>query len=182
MPILAKASSGTDYKPAPEGQHQAVCCDVIDLGVMESTWQGKVNKRHKIRIVFQIGELRDDEKPHTVSQMFTLSLDERGKLRPFLESWRGKKFAEAELVDGFDVERLIGANAIVQVVHNRREDKVFANINSIMAPLKGMEKMAVSGGYVRVQDREPEQAQQAPPPDERGYPDSWDELDNSLPF
>ena len=40
MPIIAK--TGGDFTPAPAGTHAAVCVDVIDLGVIEVNYQGKV--------------------------------------------------------------------------------------------------------------------------------------------
>ena len=48
MPIVA--SRGGTYTPPPEGSHDAVFCDVEDLGVVETLY----GKKHQIRIVWQI--------------------------------------------------------------------------------------------------------------------------------
>lgn len=155
MGIIAKASPS--FIPAPEGQFAAVCADVVDLGMITTEWNGSKRTAHKIRVVFLIEEFTDDNRPFTVSQLFTLSLSEKANLRKFLESWRGKAFTPAELSDGFDVEKLIGANAVVQVVHATKGDKVYANIQTIMKPMKGMNAVAIPQDYVRAKDRAPEE-------------------------
>lgn len=177
MAIIAKNEGGT-FTPAPEGQFQAVCVDVVDMGILESTWEGKVRKVHKIRIVFQLDELGEDGKPFMVSQFLTLSLGEKANLRKFLESWRGKKFSADELRDGFDVEKLIGAGALIQVVHAEKGEKVYANIQSIMKAPKGAAPLQPKD-YVRVQDR-PENG--ASTPDAREYGHAVEEELESLPF
>jgi len=56
MPIIAKA--GATFIPAPAGTHPAICCDVVDLGEVEVTFQGKTQRKHKIVICPQrSGEL-----------------------------------------------------------------------------------------------------------------------------
>jgi len=155
MPIIAKESSG-DFTPAPEGLHQAVCVDVVDLGMQDNPFQPG-QKRRRGRIVWQIDELMDSGERFTASRVFTISLNEQGALRPFLEAWRGKRFTPEEL-RGFDLERLIGANCQLQIIHEpRREGGVFANVSNALPLPKGVEKL-VPAGYVRVADRttEPE--------------------------
>lgn len=151
MGIIAKA--GPTFVPAPEGQFPAVCADVVDLGMVTTEWNGSKRTAHKIRIVFLISEQTDDGRPFTVSQLFTLSLSEKANLRKFLESWRGRAFTAAELTDGFDIEKLLGADAVVQIVHAQKGDKVYANIQAIMKAMKGMDKVAIPSDYVRAKDR-----------------------------
>ena len=151
MGIIAKA--GPTFVPAPEGQFPAVCADVVDLGMVTTEWNGSKRTAHKIRIVFLISEQTDDGRPFTVSQLFTLSLSEKANLRKFLESWRGRAFTAAELTDGFDIEKLLGADALVQIVHAQKGDKVYANIATIMKAMKGMDKVTIPSDYVRAKDR-----------------------------
>jgi hypothetical protein len=141
MPILATAK-GT-YTPAPEGVHQAVCVDVIDLGIVYSE---KFNSSaHKIDIVFQINAVNpENNKRFLIRSRNTLSLSPKANLRVFLEAWRGKKFTSEDLEKGFDVEKLVGANANINVVHNGD----WANIASIMPLTQGQPKID-NLGYVR---------------------------------
>ena len=52
--VMAQGSSGKKYTPAPAGTHQAVCVDVVDLGVIEKTWQGKTRRQPCVQFRFQI--------------------------------------------------------------------------------------------------------------------------------
>jgi hypothetical protein len=152
MALMAKAQGG--FRPAPEGIHQAVCVDVVNLGLQKSVWQGRDTLRHMARIVFQIEARKPDGGRFQVSASFNLTLDERGRLRPFLEAWRGRRFTDEELTHGFDIERLIGVNAYVQILHATRGGNTYANIQSIMPPRLDEPKLGPES-YVRVCDREP---------------------------
>ncbi len=151
MAIYAKASGGTKYQPAPEGTHAAVCVDVVDLGMLKVSFGGKEKEQHKVRIVWQIDEDRDDGKPFQVQRRYTLSLHEKAALRKDLEAWRGRVFTDAEL-EGFDVETLLSVPCLLSVVHNTRDGDTYANINRIMRLPKAMEAPRPRD-YVRVCDR-----------------------------
>lgn len=157
MPIIA-ADNRKEWTPAPEGLAQAVCVDVVDMGVVETQFGPK----HKVRIVFQLDILSpDDGKRHQVSKMYSLSLAERANLRKDLETWRGKKFTADEL-HGFDLEKLIGANAQLQIIHNiSDEGRTWANIQAII-PLGKGERRIHPLDYVRVKDRSEQPKQQDP--------------------
>lgn len=156
MPIIATAGDSKTYTPAPEGTHQAVCVDVVDIGLKPNPFKDGA-MQHKVDLVWQIDELRDDGKRHLIFKRYTLSLNEKATLRHDLESWRGRPFTAAEEA-GFDVETVIGANCLINVQHKpstRDAGKVFANVVSVMPLIKGMTKIAVAG-YVRAQDQQPE--------------------------
>jgi hypothetical protein len=174
-----------DFETHPEGQFRAVCVDVVDLGMVENKTFGKM--QHKIAVVFHTEARMRDGRPFEHWERFTATLSEKGALRKFLVGWRGRAFTDAELA-GFDLEKLIGVNAVVQITHNRSGDKTFANTSSIMLPMKGMEKLALTDGYIRRKDRQPEMSKTPEPamagagydgdpgPDESGYDD------DDLPF
>lgn len=162
MPIIAKAGGG-NFTPAPAGSHAAVCVDVVDLGMLKVTWGGKEKTQHKIRLVWQIEEDREDGKPFQVNRRYTLSLHEKAGLRKDLESWRGKPFSEQEL-DGFDVEVLIGVPCLLSVIHAKGNDgSIFANVASIMKLPKGI-AAPTPRDYVRVCDRQPTEGVADAPP------------------
>jgi hypothetical protein len=149
MPIYA--SAGGDFKPAPAGAHAAICVDVIDLGVILTEYAGLKKPQHKVRIVWQIDEERDDGKLFTVSRPYTLSLHQKATLRRDLESWRGKSFTEDEL-KRFDLESLIGVPAMLNVIHAFKEGKTFANVAGVMKLMKGL-SAPVPRDYVRKAER-----------------------------
>jgi hypothetical protein len=151
VPIMASVGSGRKFQPAPPGVHQAVCVDVVDLGLLEVTYGGKTKQQHKIRIVWQIEELMDDMRPFIVQKRYTLSLSEKANLRKDLESWRGRAFTETEL-EAFDVETVLGANCLLNVMRVDKEGESYANITAVMPIKKGMPKLTIRD-YVRVVDR-----------------------------
>ena len=157
MPIIARGSSSS-YTPCPAGLHHAVCVDVEDLGVEVSDKfkdkNGKPVEAHKIRIVWQIDEPRMESGARFLtSRFFTLSLNEKAKLRPFLESWRGRPFTQDDLKNGFDVEKLIGVNCTLQVLLGDDGERTY--VANIMPPVKGAELIQPEN-YTRKQDRDDE--------------------------
>ena len=160
MPIVAK-SSGSSFVPAPAGVHVGVCVDVVDLGVLEVTYNKQTKKQHKIRIVWQIAEDMQDGKPYICQKRYTLSLHEKAALRKDLESWRGRAFTDEEL-KGFDVETILNVGCLLNVIHENKGGDIFANVTSIMRLPKGMHA-PTQRDYVRVIDREPKQAEPVGP-------------------
>lgn len=151
MPIVVKYEA-KQFTPVSEGLHQAVCVDVVDLGMKETQWGAK----QKVRIVWQVEELNDGGNRQTVIKEYTMSLNPKATLRKDLETWRGKKFSEPEL-QGFDLEKLLEVNAQVQVVHNLADDgRIFSNVQAIVPVGRGMTALRPNN-YTRVKDRPTEQ-------------------------
>lgn len=152
MAIIAKSSGdGQSFDPAPAGAHRAVCVDVIDRGILDVTWQGQTKKQHKVDLAWQIDEAREDGKRFLVFKRYTLSLNEKAALRKDLESWRGRAFTREEEM-GFDVEAVIGKSCLLNVAQNRKGDRTYANVVSVMPLMKGMGAM-VAEDYTRVSER-----------------------------
>jgi hypothetical protein len=169
------ASAGAKFEVCPAGSFAAVCCDVVDMGIVKTNYSGKEKKQHKIRIGWQVNEDRNDGKPFIVWKRYTLSLHEKSALRKDLEPWRGRPFTEEEL-QGFDVETVIGAPCMIAVVQNAAGGNVYANVSGIMRLPKGMNAPAVDPAYIRFQDRPKDgEAEGAPePPDQDFGPDLSD--------
>lgn len=157
MPIIATAGeSKKAYAPAPAGVHHGVCVDVVDMGMLEVTYAGKTKKQHKVRLVWQIDETnRETGERHIAQKRYTLSLSEKATLRKDLESWRGKAFTREEEM-GFDLEKLIGVNAFLNVMQVQKDGSTYANVASVMPLKKGMPKMDAEK-YVRIKDRKPDE-------------------------
>ena len=140
-----------DFQLHPEGFLQGVCVDVVDLGLKPTQYGDK----HKCRIVWETTALMPDGRPFVIMESFNVSLNTKSKLRKDLESWRGAKFNEQDLA-GFDMEKLIGANCQLQIIHaTDSEGKQWANVQSVVPLSAGMKPIQASGKYTRVQDRNP---------------------------
>jgi len=130
------SDNGGDFTPAPAGTHRAVCVELIDLGTQHGEYQGKPVARNQIIIRWELSdELMEDGQPYLVSGFYTNSLSEKSKLRPLLESWRGRPFTEEELVK-FDLQNILGAPCLISVVHKENRARVAA----ASALPKGMER------------------------------------------
>jgi hypothetical protein len=161
--IVKDNGSGGDFTPAPEGQFQGVCVDVEDLGISTKDYGQGPKEVDELRVVLQLKvtdaqgqEIKTEQGGrYIVSRTFTKSLSQKSNLRPFLESWRGRKFTQDEL-DGFNVEKLVGANALVQVVHNisKKNGNKYANIQTVMPinPAFGLQPLTPEN-YTRKIDR-----------------------------
>lgn len=158
MAIVARENR-REWTQAPEGLHQAICVDVVDLGLVKTEW----GEKPKVALIFQLALLNEDgteelshdfdpPKRYEVRRNFGLSLSGKSALRPFLEAWRGRKFTKEEL-EGFDLEKLIGVNCQLQIIHNLSEQgRTFANIQAAVPLGRGMQKVHAQD-YVRVIDR-----------------------------
>lgn len=162
------------YKPAPEGLHLAVCCDVWDIWTEARPEHFGGGLVDKTRIVWQL----EDKDPETgeryeASNIYTASLHEKAKLRQHLEAWRGRKFTDEER-RGFELESIIGICCQIQIVHNIKEGgKTYANVQAVVPVGKGMTKIRVSDDYIRRKDRKRDNA-----PADNGAPIT----DDDVPF
>ncbi len=145
-------SAGTTYLPAPEGLHNAVCVDVVDLGLQDVIWQGKAKKQLKLRVVWELEAKMEDGRPFIAGKRYTASLHERSQLSKDLTIWRGRAFTVEER-DGFELETIVGVPCQVQIVHIEKDSRIYDNIISITKADKQY-KVKPTGDYVRVKDRE----------------------------
>ena len=143
MALLASDKGGGDFEPIPEGIHPAVCYGVYDLGNQwsEGSKEGKswAKWTQKVLIQWELPlqriEYEGEDRPKATSRIFTLSLDKKSNLRPFLQGWRGKSFTVEEL-EGFDISKLLGVNCQLQIIHAVVGDNTYANIQAAIPATK----------------------------------------------
>lgn len=153
MSLVARNKGGADFAPIPAGMHHAVCYQVVDLGTQPS-YNPNFPPREQVCFTWELPEERievtregSDKKenlPRSISAIFTTSLHPKSKLLPMLESWRGRKFTPEEL-DGFHLEKVLGQNCLLNVVHADGKDKegkprVYANVSTVSPLMKGTAK------------------------------------------
>lgn len=179
MPIVARQPE-SNFAPCPEGLQQVVCVDVIDLGLVDTGW----GESHQVRLVWQTHRLDDRGRPFQLRKQYRNSLHEKANLRRDLEMWRGRKFSPDEL-KGFDLEKLIGINAQIQVIHDvKDEGRVYANVQAII-PLGVKMPRIAAREYVRAKDKPADQKNVPPPPPTAGPPPIADDdyvTDDEIPF
>ena len=124
----------------------------------------KYKPRHMIQLrwVLNAEPPLESGLPHMAVRSFGLSLGEKSSLRPILEAWRGKKFTEEEL-EGFDLERLIGVNCQIQILHNKYQGKTYGNVQAVVPAARGVAKMEIPADYIRQAERDRRAALEANP-------------------
>jgi len=139
MPLNAK-SNQKEFKPIEAGTHVGRVCGITHIGTITDSFKGEEVTRNRVLISFEVpDQLKEDGKPHTISQEFTLSMNKQGNLLPFIESMLGVKL-DKEASKEFDVYTLIGQTAMLNVIHSEpsSEGNVFANIKSVSPLPKSM--------------------------------------------
>ena len=147
--VLQCKDSG-DFKPHPEGIHPAVCVDVMDLGLVETEFQGQKKMVNKVKLVFESEQKTEDGKANcTVSKNFTASLHPKAKLAEFLGKWRGRPVNPGETID---LAKLIGACCTLVISHQQNlSGKTYAAIDAVSKPTR---KVAASGTYNPAETRQ----------------------------
>lgn len=124
-----KATNETKpFELPPEDIYPAVCIGVYDLGLQKTPWGNK----QQVYLQWELDHVKEDGKRFTIGQTYTLSLFDRAPFRIHVENWRGKKFTEAQVKEGFDPLKLLGQACQIQVVHKESKGKTYANVGSIV--------------------------------------------------
>jgi hypothetical protein len=205
MANIASDSGGGDFKPVPAGNHVGICSMVVGLGKqrINSAMFGE-SVKPQIYVAWELpheqmewtdkdGNVRNG--PMRIGRSYTLSLHENAALRHDLESWRGRPFTEEER-RGFDINKLASAPAMVNVTHEERNGKTYANVTAVTPMPKGMDKPALSDSAIIYDDDEfrhnydhlPEwlqkkidaQVKDEPKPEQPAYAGA--DLDDDVPF
>lgn len=135
---------GGDFKRVPAGTHVAVCNLVADLGTQPGSGMYPDPKRQLV-IRWEVpGERIEYEKdgqkvegPQTISRTLTASMNEKAGLRKLLESWRGRKFSDAEAAS-FDVSTILGKPCLLNVTETEKNGETYANVSNVSPLIKGM--------------------------------------------
>lgn len=143
--IASNSGNGGSMKPIEAGTHPAVCYGLVDLGHQYNETYKK--STHKCLVMFEIlDEQMTTKEGHEInrsmSQTYTMSLNEKSKLCKDLIAWRGQPFTEEEL-KGFNLRNIVGAPCLLSIIHTERNGQTYANISGIMKMPKSMSAMVV---------------------------------------
>lgn len=142
--MYVPAPNDTQFALPPAGTHLATCYRVIDLGTQNTTYKGQQKQQHKVLLSWELpDEKMEDGRPFTISQRYTWSMSEKASLRKDLESWRGVPFAEKDFGEGgFDIKNVVGKSCLLNIVHESKGEKTYANIASVSKLMKGQQAPA----------------------------------------
>lgn len=154
MSLIISNTGGGSFeprKPIEAGAYAAVCDMIVDLGVQPSPG-GQFAPKRTVVLRFQIPSVRVEitkdgetkDLPAVISRTVGLSLNEKSTLYALLTSWRGKSFTPEEL-KAFDLSKVAGKPAFINVTHATKGDRTYANLTSIMPMPKGMAAPVLEG-------------------------------------
>ena len=145
MSRYAKATgSGGGFKPE-FGIHNAVCCQLVDMGTHDKEWQGKVvGTANKINIGFEFIDIEldgENETYHPIwGQQETNSLSKKANLRKLLEGWRGKALSDEEL-KSFDLDKLLGLSCHLVIQPNSNGNPKITAISKAKTTFPGKREL-----------------------------------------
>jgi hypothetical protein len=123
-----------------------VLIGIYDIGTQDSTYLGKVTKKRKGILLWElVGERvsgtdqstgEEWDRPRTLSKRYTLSMGDKAALRRDVEAVQGKRMTK-EVAAAFDISSLLGLNAQLQVTQRQEGEKVYNDIHTLMATMKG---------------------------------------------
>ena len=146
--IISESNGGGELPP--KKPQNVVCVGVIDVGEsygIEPNTDPKLGPvgarlvpahpkaenqepKQKIRFIFESEALTEDGRPFRLTDQFNCTLHKESKLKPFLDSW-GVELVKTD--SGYDMEAsCVGKCALVNVTHDERGERTWANISSIM--------------------------------------------------
>jgi hypothetical protein len=123
-----KSSGGGDYEKPPPGNHPAVLVAVIDMG---HQWQepfkgdpkSKGAWQHRAFFVWELVTKKQSgsTRNHVIGLDLTLSLNEKAKLRKWVEARMGRPIAEGE---NYDAAKELGLPCLLNVVEKNGYPKI----------------------------------------------------------
>jgi hypothetical protein len=137
----------SDFVQIEPGTFVARCYSMIEIGTIETEFNGEKKKAHQVNITWELPEevaiFREENgpEPFVVSKTYNLSMHEKSTLRKDLESWRGVGFTEEE-AKHFDITKLLGKPCILSIIHEPGKvdpTKKYVKISSISKLMKGQE-------------------------------------------
>lgn len=157
MSLSNRPKPKSDLPPIPAGMHHAILYSVVDLGTQYSKFYDKSS--YKVAFTWEFPMVRgefekDGEKkdlPRALSKTYTYSMHEKASLYKHLKSWWGRELTGEEVV-GFDLGDLAGHNATLQIMHTSKDDRIYANIESVLPLMPNMSELAPENALV-VYDR-----------------------------
>ncbi len=141
----------------PSGLQKFRCIQVIDLGTQKKEYLGAVKYQKRVMLTIELvntnHQFKEGEKemPFVIKQEFTNSLDERGKLLPFLESWKGESIQGNELDDLDLFKFCLNRTGLVNVTigtSKKNPSVKFAQISAIMPQQEGEKTPAARNAII----------------------------------
>jgi len=108
------------FEKPPVGNHPAVLVALIDMGHQEQEFGGKVTYPHRAFFVWELVTEKmsgTKDRNHVIGIDLTVSLNEKAKLRQWIEARVGKKMPDDAQ---YDVSKELGQPCMLDVIANKK--------------------------------------------------------------
>lgn len=145
--------AGKKYEQPDAGMFIGTIIDVVDLGIVQTTYGPK----HKIRIVWVLDKNDSEGKPFGVISTYNAKMDERSSLYKDV----AKIFDTPAPPVPFDSENLLGRTnrLYLKKTTNAVTGKVYTNVGDILPLALGQSGPQAPQGFIRVKDKPKQQMQ-----------------------
>jgi hypothetical protein len=137
MAFKYEDSGSKEFERPDVGQKAGRCLMAIEMGTVKNDFpDAKYPTKPEILLVFELNQLMEDGRPFVVSEKMTFSFGDNAHMMRHLIPWRGgNKYTEDEK-RGFDLGKLVGKAALVQIYESpdkHKPEKIWTNIKQIAA-------------------------------------------------
>lgn len=140
MPMIITAKPAK-FEIPDEGEHLGVLVDIVDLGETETGY----GLKDRVQFRWLVEQRGKDGKPLSVRQKpHNKSMHEKATLRKDIKRILGK-----DPGDTFDIETLLGVNALLEIEHHTHEGRTYANIIAIRRPANGDRVLQIPEDFKR---------------------------------
>ncbi len=107
-----------EFEKIKPGLINAICVGVWNIGKQKIEFQGEVKLKQQIIIGFEVQQ-RHSEKDEPMLQLskFNMSLHEKSKLGPMIESWFSKTLSDSERYN-YDLKQIVGKKCTLNLIEN----------------------------------------------------------------
>lgn len=141
MPIIKESEK--KFTLVPAGAHLGRCYGMVSLGTQPQN-NPQFKPSFQVVLLFEFPnetiDINGEKKPMAISQFINAylgSTKKPSKTNLLLTSWRGRPFTPEELA-GFDLAKVVGAPAMINIIHEERGGNMVHKIASISPLPKGM--------------------------------------------
>lgn len=138
--------SSASYEAPDAGIQRAVCFGVWDVGLQLNSFNNEIYPT--VLIGFELEQKKSDGKAMYVYNTYTNSFSQKANLRKMMESWRGKKYTDAEILKmketGFTIDSLVGKSCNINIIYaTSKSGNEYAKIETIL-PLGKSEPIPIT--------------------------------------
>lgn len=130
---MARLAEVREYLPAPEGTHLAVCT-AVEAKTVPSRFSD-TGESDVYRVTWELlNERMADGQRFAVTRLYNPTWGTPNKpsnMRVLIDGWFGRRHSKSEL-NALDANDLIGRRALLQVVHEEKDERTFARVNAVL--------------------------------------------------